>query len=220
MNVVVIAAHPDDEILGAGATLAAHARSGDRVHALILSEGATSRYGAGMEQTLEAAAQKAAAAIGFASVRFERLPDQRLDQLPLVEIISTVEGALEEADPAVVYTHFIGDANADHGVAARAVWTACRPYRFPRIRRLAAFETPSSTEWGAPVTGRGFTPNLFVDVTDTLAVKLAAFREYESEVRDYPHPRSPRALEERAAFWGSRVGRRAVEPFLLLREIA
>ena len=218
MNVVVIAAHPDDELLGAGGTLAKHARAGDTVHAVICSEGASSRYPDGMESELEAAGRRAAAILGLASLRFLRLPDQRLDTLPLVEVVQRLETALEEFDPAVVYTHAPGDINADHGVVARAVRTACRPYRFPRLRRLAAFETPSSSEWGGPPGLPAFTPNLFADISATLDVKIAAFECYASEVRPWPHPRSARGLRDRAATWGSMIGRAAAEPFLLLRE--
>lgn len=219
MNVVVLAAHPDDEILGAGATLAKHARAGDAVHAVVLAEGATSRYEERMKESLHAAGARAARAIGFASCRFESLPDQRLDAVPLIEVTQRIEAILDVLDPSVVYTHFSGDVNLDHGVVSRAVWTACRPYRFPNLKRVAVFETPSSTEWGAPHEGSGFRPNLFVDVSATLDAKIAAIECYESELRPYPHPRSARALRERAAYWGSVVGRAAVEPFMILREI-
>jgi len=220
MNVLVFASHPDDEILGAGATLAGHASRGDEVHAVVLAEGASSRYSETMQQALQKAGLRAAEEIGFASIRFEGLPDQRLDTVPLIEITQGLEAILEELDPEVVYTHFPGDVNVDHGVVARAVWTACRPYRFPRIRRLAAFETPSSTEWAWPLPDGVFSPTLFVEVSATIDAKLAAMECYSAELRDYPHPRSTRALRQRAEFWGSVVDRSAVEPFVILREIA
>ena len=220
MNVLVFAGHPDDEVLGAGATLAGHASRGDAVHAVVMADGATSRYEESMEEALRKAGQRAAEEIGFASIRFEGHADQRLDTVPLIELTQGIEAILEELDPEVVYTHFPGDVNLDHGVVARAVWTACRPYRFPRIRRLAAFETPSSTEWAWPLPDGVFRPSLFVDVSATLEAKLAAMECYSAELRDYPHPRSLRALRQRAEFWGSVVGRAAVEPFLILREIA
>jgi LmbE family N-acetylglucosaminyl deacetylase len=220
MNVLVFASHPDDEILGAGATLAGHASRGDEVHAVVLAEGASSRYSETMQQALQKAGLRAAEEIGFASIRFEGLPDQRLDTVPLIEITQGLEAILEELDPEVVYTHFPGDVNVDHGVVARAVWTACRPYRFPRIRRLVAFETPSSTEWAWPLPDGVFSPTLFVEVSATIDAKLAAMECYSAELRDYPHPRSTRALRQRAEFWGSVVDRSAVEPFVILREIA
>jgi LmbE family N-acetylglucosaminyl deacetylase len=219
MNVVVIAAHPDDEILGTGGTLAAHARAGDEVHAIVLAEGASSRYEKKMKTTLEEAGRAAAREIGFASIRFEGFPDQRMDTVPLIDMIQKLETLLEEIDPQVVYTHFAGDVNEDHTVTAKAAWTACRPYRFPGIRRIAAFETPSSTEWAWPLDGGKFVPNLYMDITSTLDAKISAVECYETELRDYPHPRSSRALRERAATWGTVVGKQAAEPFMVLREI-
>jgi LmbE family N-acetylglucosaminyl deacetylase len=219
VSVLVVAAHPDDEVLGAGGTLAAHARSGVEVHAVILSDGAGSRYGDGMAERLAAAARRAAQEIGFASLRFQGLEDQRLDTVPLIEITQRLEAVVGEVQPDTVYAHFPGDANIDHQVAARATWTACRPYRFPCVRTFAVFETPSSTEWGWPLAGSPFQPNLYVDVAGTLDTKLRAMACYETELREYPHPRSERALRERAAYWGSRVGRAAAEPFCLLREV-
>ena len=220
MNVLVLAAHPDDELLGVGATLALHARAGDAVHAVVLAEGATSRYERKMKVSLEEAGRRAAGELGLATIRFEQFPDQRLDTVPLVEVTQRIEAIVEEVKPEVVYTHFTGDVNLDHGVVARAAWTACRPYRFPGVRRFAAFETPSSTEWGWPFQSETFAPNLYVEISEALDAKVAALECYESELRDYPHPRSARAIRERAAYWGSLVGKPAVEPFMILRELA
>lgn len=215
----VIGAHPDDELLGAGGTLARHVLAGDEVHAIIVADGAGSRYPAELAATLEKQAHRAAEVIGFASLQLLSLPDQRLDTLPLIELTQRLEGVLDEIDPSIVYTHFPGDVNADHGLVARCAWTACRPYGRPRVHKFAVFETPSSTEWAWPMSGTELRPNLFVDVTDTLETKIAAMECYETELRDYPHPRSSRALRERAAYWGSHVGRPAAEPFAVLREV-
>jgi LmbE family N-acetylglucosaminyl deacetylase len=219
MTVVVVAAHPDDEILGAGATLARHVRRGREVHAVVLAEGATSRYGDGMVPVLQKAATRSAEQIGFASIRFEAFPDQRMDAVPLIEITQRIEQILRELRPRVVYTHFPGDVNLDHGVTARATWTACRPYALPGLRRFAVFETPSSTEWGWPVGPEVFRPNRFVDVSGVIDVKLAAMECYESELRDEPHPRSLEALRARAAGWGTVIGVRYAEAFMVLREV-
>jgi LmbE family N-acetylglucosaminyl deacetylase len=217
--VLVVAAHPDDELLGAGGTLARHARRGAAVHALVLSDGASSRYEADMAEVLAKSAQRAGEVLGLASVQVGSLPDQRLDAVPLLEVTRLVEAVTDELRPDVVYTHFPGDVNADHGVVARAAWTACRPFVLPGLRRFAVFETPSSTEWAWPLDGAEFVPNSFVDIADTLPDKLAAMACYETELRDYPHPRSLRALRERAAYWGCRAGRAEVEPFRVLREV-
>ncbi|NIH80863.1 PIG-L deacetylase family protein [Amycolatopsis viridis] len=218
-TVLVVAAHPDDEVLGAGGTLARHVHCGDRVHALLVADGATSRYTAGMAERLAKCTRRAAQVLGFASVHQLSLPDQRLDTLPLLDVTREVEKVVDRVRPEVVYTHFPGDVNADHGVVARAAWTACRPYVLPGLRLFAAFETPSSTEWAWPLAGSTFSPARFVDVSATLDGKLDAMSCYDSELRDYPHPRSLRALRERAAYWGSRVGRPAAEAFQVLREV-
>ncbi len=219
-RVVVIGAHPDDELLGAGATLARHVLAGDEVHAVVVADGAGSRYPAELAAALEKQARRAAEVIGFASLQFLSLPDQRLDTVPLIDLTQRLESVLGEIAPSFVYTHFPEDVNADHRLVAECAWTACRPYSLPQLRKFAVFETPSSTEWARPLTGTEFRPGLFVDVTGTLEIKVAAMECYETELRDYPHPRSVRALRERAAYWGSHVGRLAAEPFVVLRELA
>lgn len=215
--VLVVAAHPDDEVLGGGATFAKHVDAGDDVHAVVVSEGASARYVDAMRSTLRECAERSAEIIGFSSIRFLSLPDQRLDALPLVDVTQAIEVIVSELRPSVVYTHSHVDVNADHGVVARATWTACRPYAAPSVERLLAFETPSSTEWAWPMTEAAFLPGWFVDVGATLQRKLDAMACYPSELRDYPHPRSERALSERAAYWGSVSGCAAAEPFVVLR---
>lgn len=216
--VAVIGAHPDDELLGAGGTIALHARAGDEVHAIIVADGAGSRYPAELAAVLSKQARQAAEILGFASLRFLELPDQRLDTIPLIELTQLLEAALDDIDPRVVYTHFPEDVNDDHRVVARCAWVACRPYR-RQLSKFAVFETPSSTEWAWPMQGTSLQPNLFVDITATVDVKIAAMECYETELRAYPHPRSSQALRERAAYWGSQAGRRAAEPFRVLREV-
>lgn len=216
-RVLVVAAHPDDEILGAGATLAQHVQNGDEVHAVVVSEGASARYAEGAEAELVGAARRSAETLGLASITFLGLPDQRLDGVPLLEVTQSLEPIVQGIEPSTVYTHTPVDVNTDHGVVARACWTACRPYSAPWVKTMLAFETPSSTEWAWPLPGHDFSPQWFVDVSETLDLKLRAMACYESELRDYPHPRSLRALEERARYWGSRLGVAAAEPFVVLR---
>lgn len=219
-SVLVVAAHPDDELLGPGGTLARHAAAGAQVHALILSDGARSRYPSEMIDVLADCAQHAGKVLGLTSVSVGEFADQRLDAVPIVDVTRVVEESVDALRPLIVYTHFVGDVNSDHGVVARAAWTACRPYVAPWLHRFAVYETPSSTEWSWPLDGGAFRPNLFVDVSEHLETKLAAMACYGSELRDYPHPRSITALRERSAYWGSRVGLPAAEAFQLLREVS
>lgn len=209
-RVLIVAAHPDDELLGVGGTAVKHVASGDEVRAVIACEGATVRYGAESVPDQEGCAREAAAVLGVSEVIFLRLPDQRLDTLPILEITKRLEAVMEEFRPQDVYIHHAGDANGDHRVIHRAMLVATRPCG-GQIERLFSFETPSSTEWGLRETP--FHPNVFVDISLYLERKLAAFRCYPNEMRAYPHPRSVEALTTRARYWGSLVGVEAAEAF-------
>jgi len=218
-SVMVIAAHPDDELLGVGGTLARHVAEGDTVHAVVVSEGATARYEEGAKSQLQTAGHRAAEVLGFASLSFLGLPDQRLDTLSLLDVIQRIEREIERARPSVLYTHHAGDINKDHRIVCEAVMVACRPIGDDFPRRVLWFETPSSTEWTPPGLFQPFTPNVFVDVSATLEQKLAAMACYESELRPAPHPRSLEALRARAAYWGQIITRPYAEAFILAREV-
>jgi LmbE family N-acetylglucosaminyl deacetylase len=218
-SVMVIAAHPDDELLGVGGTLARHVAEGDTVHAVVVSEGATARYEEGAKNALQEAGRRAADVLGFASLSFLGLPDQRLDSLSLLDVIQRFEREIERVKPSVLYTHHAGDINKDHRIVTEAVMVACRPIGEDFPRRVLWFETPSSTEWTPPGMFPAFQPNVFVDVTLTLDKKLAAMTCYESELRPAPHPRSLEALRSRAAYWGQIVTRPYAEAFMLAREV-
>ena len=157
--------------------------------------------------------------IGARRVFLKNLPDNRLDTVPLLEVVKLVEGLLAEVAPEVVYTHHGGDLNVDHGVVSRAVLTATRPIQDRVVREIYAFEVASSTEWAFQRFDPVFRPNVFVDVSDTLGCKLEAMSCYKSEARVFPHPRSPEAIEACARRWGSVIGCAAAEAFELVRAI-
>lgn len=215
--VLVVAAHPDDEILGLGGTVRRHVEQGDEVHSLIVCEGVTMRYDDTHLVTVQTQSTAAADVLGVKAVHFGDLPDQGLDTLALVHVIACVERYVELVRPEIVYAHCGLDVNRDHRVLLEAVQVATRPYSAPSVREVLLFETPSSTEWGHPAVQRPFTPEVFVDITDTLEAKVEAFACYEREVRPFPHPRSPEALRARALTWGSVIGVEAAEPFQVLR---
>jgi LmbE family N-acetylglucosaminyl deacetylase len=219
MRVLVFAAHPDDELLGLGGTVARHSAAGDDVTAVIAAEGTAADHAEGAARRLEEHARAAARILGVRDVRFLRLPDQRLDTLPLLELTARVETAVREVAPEVVYTHHWGDLNRDHRIVCEAVQVACRPVGTASPRRLYCFETPSSSEWGTPDSASQFVPTRFVDVTGTVEAKLRAMACYETAIRAHPHPRSLEALRARAATWGSVIGRPYAEPFVLVREV-
>ena len=222
--VLVIAAHPDDEILGCGGVLAAHAARGDTVHVLIVAEGATSRdfrrdpKGREPELTgLKAAASRAASVIGAEEPRMLGLPDNRLDTLPLLDVIKPVEAVVEAVAPDIVYTHHAGDLNVDHRIVHQAVVTACRPLPGSPVRAVYAFETVSSTEWQS--AGEAFRPQRWVDIEPYLGCKLRALEAYEAEMRPFPHARSFEAVEALARWRGASAGLMAAECFMVVREL-
>lgn len=219
MNILVIAAHPDDEVLGAGASIARWLDVGHSVQIAILGEGATSRSESSAEQnrgavaTLQRRAVQASRALGAPPPRMFGLADNRFDMLPLLEIVHRVEGLIEEVQPELVLTHCGGDLNVDHALTFRAVMTALRPMESGCVRELRVFEIASSTEWAFGRFEPAFRPNLFVDVEATLGRKLDAMSCYDSEARVFPHPRSPEALEALAKTRGAQAGLRAAEAF-------
>ena len=211
-RVLVIAAHPDDEVLGCGGTVALHARRGDRVTTIVACEGQSLRY-KGRDIPMEDHTRAAAKALGVADVRMLGLPDQQLDTMTLTGIVTPIEAVVRETQPDVVYCQWGGDVNRDHHLLFEAALVATRPVE-ACIEAVYAFDTASSTEWGYP---RRFVPDTWVDIGETLGQKLDAMRCYESELRDYPHPRSIRALENKARAWGNQCCVDAAEVFMTVR---
>lgn len=219
MKVLVISAHPDDELLGLGGTIARHVERGDAVRLAVMCEGISMRYHPERHAEVVAQSRKAAGILGVSDLVHRDLPDQKLDTLPLNDVVGGIEELVQEMRPDTVYTHFGGDINRDHQVLAEATLVATRPYAAPFVREILMFETPSSTEWGSPALLPTFQPSVFVDVAATLEKKVEAFLSYTAEVREWPHPRSARALRERAHYWGSLVNLEAAEPFVVVRAL-
>ncbi len=217
-RVLVVAAHPDDELLGLGGALARHASQGDRVMSALVADAGTARYDDEAIQAVRANALEANGRLGVAEMRFAGLADQTLDTLPILEIIRWIEALMDDFKPHIIYTHHRGDINRDHTVVHEATLTAARPYSAPYVERILCYETPSATEWSGPYNEASFVPNIYVDITAHLETKLHATAAYLSELRPYPHPRSLEALRVRASFWGSVIGAKAAEPFMLVRE--
>jgi len=223
---LVIAAHPDDEVLGCGATMARLAAEGWDVHVLIVAEGATSRSAtrnpALHEGELSDLANCAAAAnriLGSASLKLHSLPDNRMDGVNLLDVVKLVEAEIDCRKPRLVFTHHAGDLNIDHRILHDAVIAACRPQPRHPVKNLLFFEVPSSTEWRPPASGLVFAPNYFYDVTGYMVQKLDALRAYGPEMRSFPHPRSLEAAEHLARWRGATVGCSAAEAFMLGRSI-
>jgi LmbE family N-acetylglucosaminyl deacetylase len=226
MNIVVIAAHPDDEVLGCGGTMAKHVLQGDNVHVLILAEGITSRdeYRDPVMSkedlcALSVAAHAATKILGVTSLSLEKFPDNRLDSLDRLDVIKRVEQYINQYKPDMIYTHHAGDVNVDHRRIHEAVVTACRPIPGNRIRSLLFFEIPSSTEWQTPYSAPVFAPNWFVDITDTVEKKILALEQYQGEMPNWPHARSIAAVKHLIGWRGACCGLDACEAFVLGRTI-
>jgi LmbE family N-acetylglucosaminyl deacetylase len=219
-SVLVIVAHPDDEVLGAGGTLARHAARGDKVDIVFLTDGVSARgndRAAGERRA--AAARRAAAIVGAREPKFLGLPDNRLDGIALLDIVQAIEPIVAAIGPDTIYTHHAGDLNVDHGICARAVLTACRPLPGSKVRRIYAMEVASSTEWAPPNAAAAFAPTRFVDISATLTAKRDALAAYAEEMRPFPHPRSVEAMEALATWRGATAGLAAAEAFVVLREV-
>lgn len=219
-GVLAMVAHPDDEVLGAGGTLARHAAAGEPVHIAFLTDGVGARgddKAAGERRA--AAARRAAAILGAREPVFLGFPDNRLDRVDLLDIIQAIEAVVRRVEPAIVYTHHAGDLNIDHVICQRAVLTACRPLPAFKVRRIYAMEVASSTEWAPPGPGNAFVPSRFVDIAATMAVKQRALEVYVEEMRSFPHPRSAEAIAALATWRGANAGLAVAEAFVVLREI-
>lgn len=225
MKVLVVAAHPDDEVLGCGGTISRLAHDGHDVYITILGEGITSRYqqredaDADLIETLHSRSRQVAEMLGAKDIFLHNLPDNRFDTVSLLDVVKIIEDLIGELEPDVIYTHHSGDLNIDHLITHRAVLTATRPMTHQPVREIYTFEVPSSTEWAFQRFEPAFRPNVFMDISDTLEIKIQALAQYESEVRDFPHPRSSEALEAVSRRWGSVVGCTAAEAFELIRAI-
>jgi N-acetylglucosamine malate deacetylase 1 len=216
-RVLVLAAHPDDEVLGMGGTIAVHVDRGDEVRVVVVTDGSTTQYpgDAEVRARKEDEAVRAAGELGVTDYLHLDLPDMRLDTLPHVEVNAVVEQHVREFAAECVYTPH-PDVNRDHRALFASVAVATRPVPGQTVRRLYTYAPTSSTEW-TPSGLNWFVPNWFVDVTATIERKVAAFAHYETERRDYPHPRSERAIRAAAEFYGSSCGCEHAEPFVLVR---
>lgn len=227
-RILLAVAHPDDELLGLGATMhkLIH-EQGCTVHVVILGEGITSRADSRdtekWKHELEVHRnniKQAQAAIGYQSVSVYDFPDNRFDSVALLDIIKVVEKEKTSFQPEIIFTHHGGDVNIDHQRTFQAVVTACRPMKDERVKTIITFETPSGTEWRASSDPHHFIPNFFVSISqDNLEAKIKGMESYEFEKRPYPHPRSPEALKIQAQRWGVSVGVEFAEAFYIVRQI-
>lgn len=219
-RILIIAAHPDDEILGCGGTIARLAKEGFKAYTLILGEGVASRDGVRNKKkeikNLKKQAYKANKIIGVKEVFVYNFPDNRFDTVPLLDIIKVIEKVKKKIKPRIIFTHYKNDLNIDHQITYQAVITATRPIKGETVRTIYSFEVLSSTEWCYPLS---FSPNVFFNISKTMDLKLKAMTQYKSELNKLPHPRSQAGIKIIAQSWGLKIGCEFAEPFKLIREV-
>lgn len=222
-SILVIAAHPDDEILGCGGTIARLNKEGYKITTLILGEGISSRDDVrGVKKRkvdilkLKGEAKRANTILGVKEVFFHDFPDNRFDTVSFLDIVKAIEKIKNNIKPGIIFTHYGKDLNIDHQITYRAVITATRPVKEETVKEIYSFEILSSTEWNYPPS---FSPNIFYDISKTIDTKIKALEEYKTELREYPHPRSLEGVELNAKYWGMKVGLNYTEAFKCVRII-
>lgn len=224
-RILVIAAHPDDEVLGMGGTIAKLASQNKEVHLLIVTDGSTSQYkgSENIDKILDSKKQetkKSSDILGIKSIMYGMLPDMKLDATPHIDVNQVIEKAIDAIQPDTVFTHFWGDVNMDHRCVYHSTMVAVRPVVSQCVKEVYCYSVPSSTEWSPAIPQTTFMPNLFVDISKEAPLKYKAMEAYETELRDYPHPRSVAYLKKDDEATGLRVGIKAAESFVMLRKLS
>ena len=224
-KILIIAAHPDDEVLGAGGAIVKHVENGNEVSLLIVTDGSTSQY-KDDPKLLEIIEEKkketesCARTLGIKNVYYGDLPDMKLDSIPHIDINNVIENVIDEVNPSIVYTHFYGDVNKDHRCVYESTLVACRPTQNQIVKRIFLYYVPSSTEWNLQIPNSIFMPNWYEKLTEREAeIKYDAFKCYKEELREYPHPRSIEYLRNLDVSNGNKIGAEFAECFMLVRNI-
>jgi len=218
-TVLVIAPHPDDEVLGCGGTILRHVAEGNAVHVVICTRGEYARFGKEQVERVQAEARAVHQFLGLTGSHFLDLPAAALDTIPGADVNAAIARVLDQVRPDTVYLPHPGDVHRDHQVVFQAAMVACRPNSPHCPSRMLAYETLSETDWYAAPLTPAFVPNVFLDITSYLARKLKAFEMYASQVRPSPHQRSLEAVRALAITRGHAVYVPFAEAFVLIREI-
>lgn len=221
-NILVIAAHPDDEALGCGGTISRLVNEGRKVHLLCMTDGVSARENVKVEDGIRRndALNESSEILGFESVQCFDLPDNKMDSISLLDVAQKIEQVIASIKPDTIFTHYMHDLNLDHEITARAVMTATRPQQGDQVKEIYMFEVPSSTEWFYGCETSNFKPNVFFDISNYFPNKIKSLKAYDEEMRTFPHPRSYEAIEALAKYRGAEVGVKTAEGFMLARKIA
>ena len=221
IKVLLLVAHTDDEILGMGGTICRHIKNGDKVYALSMTDGISSRGINNYDKikTRLEASNKVSENLGFEWVKRENFPDNSMDSIPLIEIIKVIEEAKKKINPNIIYTHSSADLNIDHRIVNQATLTAFRPLKNESWKEIRTFEIPSSTDYGHKSVTNIFNPNLYIDISSYIDQKLNALKNYDEEILPPPNSRSYEGIENLAKFRGNQAGLNYAEAFEVIRKI-
>lgn len=219
-RVLVVVAHPDDEVLGCGGTIAKHIETGDDVSIVFMTNGESSRKDSLLESisSRSYSCKQALKELGVNKVINYDFLDNQMDSISLLAVAKSVEEAIDKHQPSIVYTHFSEDLNVDHRITHQAVMTACRPQSWSPVKEIYCFEVLSATEWNSHSKSK-FNPNKFIDISKFWDCKVSAMKKYSNELRPFPHSRSIETIEALAVYRGATVGLRKAEAFQIERII-
>jgi len=219
MNILVIAPHADDEILGCGGTIARRIAEGNNVTVLIITKGIEELFASEVIENIRMEAKAAHRYLGVHKTIFFDFPAPLLDQTPSYKISMEISKVLQSVQPEVVYIPHRGDIHKDHKMVFESALVAMRPIGQYTVKQIYAYETLSETEWAAPFADDAFIPNVFVDITRFIYNKIEAMKHYKSQLKEFPHSRSVEVIQSLAKYRGASVGKKAVEAFMLIRKI-
>lgn len=219
-KIAIIAAHPDDEAIGCGATIIKAKEQGHEIHLLYMTDGISSRNNLSEEEHYTRKLQSNLVNELIHPKTFLNLdfPDNQMDKVSLLEIIKKIEDFLLEVKADIVITHTNSELNIDHQLTHRAVMTATRPGSLTFVKKVLGFEVASSTEWS--LLNNYFQPTYFIDVTDFIEKKVNFLKCYNAELRKFPHPRSIENIKCLAQLRGASICVNYAEAFVVLRELS
>lgn len=228
-RILIFAAHPDDEVLGCGGTIAFHRSNGDEVGICYISEGVSARFDetkfydkSSWEKDMssrEDMAREAASILDFKILEFMRLPNLRMHTLSYLEIINKIIEVVQNYCPDIIYVNFPGDLNSDHALTFEMVYTALRPTLKHQVKQIFCFEVLSSTEWASNINFPKFIPDTFIDISKHFELKMRSIKAYQYEMREPPHPRSASVIKSLAILRGSQVSLSMAEGFMTIRNV-
>jgi N-acetylglucosamine malate deacetylase 1 len=212
MKILVFAPHNDDEVLGVGGTMAKYSKMGHEVYICEITSGR-------QKELLQNEAKKAHKVLGVKEAFFLDFPTIRLKEVSQIDLNSKISEIVQKVKPNIVFIPHKGDMHSDHAEVAKSAMVALRPINNPQLQAIYAYETLSETEWNIPTPDNAFVPNVWIDISETINLKIEAMKCYKSQLQDFPKPRSLDAIDALSKYRGSTICVRNAESFMLIRSV-